>query len=175
MLNNPFSNNGNSKISLRPITEADQKFLHQVYADSRAEEMKLVDWDDIQKTSFLKMQFDAQHEYYIKQFSDAAFDIIEFEHIPIGRLYVERRTGEIRIIDIALLTEYRNRGFGGCLLKGLLDEATTNNNSVSIHVEKNNPALSLYKKLGFIQVEDQGVYYLMKWDTAKNSLKHETS
>ena len=168
MLNSPFSNNGTTKIRLRPITKADQKFLYPVYADSRAEEMKLVDWDEVQKATFLKMQFDAQHKYYIKQFSDAAFDIIEFEHIPIGRLYVERRTDEIRIIDIALLTEYRNRGFGSYLLKGLLEEATTDNKSVSIHVEKNNPALSLYKKLGFIQVEDQGVYYLMKWDTVKN-------
>ena len=168
MLSKPLSINGNTKITLRSINTADKKYLYQIYADSRAEEMKLVDWDDIQKTSFLKMQFDAQHEYYIKQFSDAAFDIIEFEDIPIGRLYVERRTDEIRIIDIALLTEYRNRGFGSYLLKGLLEEAVADNKPVTIHVEKNNSALSLYKKLGFIQVEDQGVYYLMKWDAEKN-------
>ena len=34
---------------------------------------------------------------------------------------------------------------------------------VRIHVERNNPALRLYHRLGFSSVEDQGVYYLMEW------------
>jgi len=159
-----FSKHDTSKIILRPIKNSDQAYLYQVYTESRADEMELVDWDDQQKAAFLKMQFDAQHVYYMKQFGDAEFDIIEYEQVAIGRLYVERRADDIRIIDIALLIEYRNRGFGGYLLKTLINEAANNNLSVSIHVEKNNPALIFYQKLGFINVEDQGVYYLMKWN-----------
>jgi ribosomal protein S18 acetylase RimI-like enzyme len=33
---------------------------------------------------------------------------------------------------------------------------------VRIHVEKNNPALSLYQRLGFKQIGDRGVYWLME-------------
>lgn len=164
MMNNKlFANISHHKIILRPINEADQQFLYKVYAESRADEMKLVDWDDAQKLSFLKMQFNAQHQYYMEQFKGAEFDVIEFEQKALGRLYVDRRDKDIRIIDISLLIEYRNLGFGSYLLKSLINEAMQNKQSVSIHVEKNNPALSLYKKLGFINVEDQGVYYLMKW------------
>ena len=34
---------------------------------------------------------------------------------------------------------------------------------VSIHVEKQNPAMRLYRRLGFEIEEDKGVYDLMRW------------
>ena len=37
---------------------------------------------------------------------------------------------------------------------------------MTIHVEKNNPAMRLYRRLGFRTEEDKGVYDLMRWTTA---------
>ena len=88
---------------------------------------------------------------------------------PIGRLYVDRRTEEIRIIDIALLPEYRGKGVGSKLIRALLDEAEQERMPVRIHVERFNPALRLYRRLGFKVVEDEGVYYLMEWARANAS------
>ena len=34
---------------------------------------------------------------------------------------------------------------------------------VRIHVEANNPAMGLYKRLGFRQIDTNGVYWLMEW------------
>jgi len=34
---------------------------------------------------------------------------------------------------------------------------------VTIHVEAVNPAIRLYQRLGFKQIEDKGVYLLMEW------------
>jgi len=34
---------------------------------------------------------------------------------------------------------------------------------VTIHVEQFNPALGWYQRLGFVPVEDRGVYVLMRW------------
>ncbi len=82
---------------------------------------------------------------------------------PIGRLYLDRRPGELRIIDIALLSEQRGAGIGGALMQTVLDEAALLGKPVRIHVEKNNPAMHLYDRIGFRQVEDQGVYWLMEW------------
>jgi ribosomal protein S18 acetylase RimI-like enzyme len=82
---------------------------------------------------------------------------------PIGRLYLDRREAEIRIIDIALLTSERRNGVGGALLREVLTEARAAGKAVRIHVERNNPALRLYHRLGFNEIEDQGVYYLMEW------------
>ena len=106
-----------SGIALRPITKEDRDFLFQVYASTRAEELALVDWDDSQKDAFLLMQFDAQDKYYQEQFSKATFQIILVNKKPVGRLYLDRRADEIRIIDIALLPEHRNQGVGSRNLK----------------------------------------------------------
>ena len=152
------------RVDLRPAGECDTGFLYQLYASTRADEMALVDWTDAQKEQFLRMQFQAQHTYYHDRFNQAAFDVIELKGIPVGRLYVDRRAGEIRIIDIALLPEYRGQGIGGEIMQSLLNEAVDSNKAVSIHVERNNPALTLYRRLGFRHVSDEGVYYFMQWD-----------
>jgi ribosomal protein S18 acetylase RimI-like enzyme len=62
-----------------------------------------------------------------------------------------------------LLPEHRGKGFGEALLRDLLDEATACGKAVTIHVEKFNPAMRLYRRLGFTTEEDKGVYDLMRW------------
>jgi ribosomal protein S18 acetylase RimI-like enzyme len=150
-------------IRFRPITGDDRDFLFRVYAGTREEELAVVPWSDDEKHEFLQMQFAAQHQYYQEQFADAQFDVIVADDEAVGRLYVDRREEEHRIVDIALLPEYRGRGIGGRILKDLLDEATAAGKPVRIHVERNNPALHLYHRLGFLQTSDAGVYLLMEW------------
>ena len=151
--------------SLRPIQAEDEALLFEIYASTRTEEMALVDWSDAQKEAFLRMQFAAQHQHYQKAFPDARFDIILSGDQPIGRLYVHRRPDELHIIDITLLPEHRNQGVGSSLLKELLAEAQEAGNPVRIHVEHNNPALQLYKRLGFTEIATTGVYLLMEWSS----------
>ncbi|MDY7092533.1 MAG: GNAT family N-acetyltransferase [Acidobacteriota bacterium] len=150
-------------VELRPITAEDEAFLMRVYFSTREEELRPVPWSDEQKAAFLEQQFRAQHDFYRQQFPDARFDLVLHYGQPVGRLYVDRREDEIRIIDIALLTEARGKGLGGRLLEELLAEAREAGKAVRIHVERNNPALRLYHRLGFESIEDQGVYYLMEW------------
>ena len=150
-------------IHLRPICEQDNSFLYRLYASTRADEMALLDWSDEQKSEFLAMQFNAQHSFYMQQFKQASFDVIEQQGDAIGRLYVDRRPDEIRIIDIALMPAYRGKGIGGGIMQALIDEAAEENKSVTIHVEHNNPAIRLYQRQGFRHVSDEGVYYLMEW------------
>lgn len=152
-------------IRFRQATADDEALLIRIYASTRAEEMAMaVDWSDPQKTAFLEQQFRAQHTYYHQQWPEAAYQIILFEDEEIGRLYLDRRETEFRIMDIALLTKYRGKGIGGKIMEGILAEAKEAGKPVTIHVESNNPAMRLYHRLGFEKVEDQGVYHLMKWE-----------
>jgi ribosomal protein S18 acetylase RimI-like enzyme len=160
---------------LRPATDADIPFLFRVYASSRADEMALVDWSDEQKQDFLQMQFDAQHSYYHENYAQARFDVIEVDGETVGRLYVDRREDEIRIIDIALLPEFQRRGTGSALIRSILDEARDSGRSVTIHVEQNNPAMALYTRLGFQHVRDVSVYYFMRWDSTGDRLEDNSS
>jgi predicted GNAT family acetyltransferase len=43
-----------------------------------------------------------------------------------------------------------------------MDEADASGRKLSIHVEMNNPARSLYDRLGFRQAGEQGIYVLME-------------
>jgi len=150
-------------IHLRTIRSEDEEFLLAVYSSTRSDEMRLVDWNEDQKEAFLRMQFNAQHQYYIENYPGAEFQIILLEDQPIGRLYIHRRENEIRIMDIALLPEHRGKGIGSSLLNRILSEAENHQLSVTVHVERFNPALCLYERLGFSLAEDRGVYYFMKW------------
>ena len=109
------------------------------------------------------MQFAAQHDYYQSQFPDADFRIVLRDGQPIGRLNIDRRVEEVRIIDIALLPDHRGAGIGSALLGDILAEATETKRPVRIHVEQFNPTLHLYERLGFTKIDDQGVYHLMEW------------
>ena len=58
--------------------------------------------------------------------------------------------------------QHRGRGAGTRLLAELLDEGARAGRRVSVHVEKHNPALRLYERLGFLPAADKGVYLLME-------------
>ena len=150
-------------ILLRPVTPTDDEFLLSVYASTRADEMARVDWSAEQKESFIRMQFRAQAQFYIENYAGAEFQVITLKDQPIGRLYIHRRGDEIRIMDIALLPDYRNLGIGSALLQEILKQGKNLNLLVTVHVEQFNPAMRLYKRMGFHQKEDKGVYLLMEW------------
>jgi GNAT superfamily N-acetyltransferase len=150
-------------VSFRLIRPDDEAFLYEVYASTRTEELAVVDWDEAHKAAFLHMQFAAQHQFYQEHYTKTDFLIILRYAVPVGRLYIARWQDEIRIMDIALLPPYRNAGIGTAILRDLLAEAAAAHKPVRIHVEKFNPALQLYERLGFTPIEDKGVYLFMEW------------
>jgi GNAT superfamily N-acetyltransferase len=152
-------------LTFRPITDADLPFMARLYASTRLQELAVVaDWTHAQKEAFLQSQFDAQHAHYQQHYRGTEWLVIVRDAAPVGRLYLARWAREHRIVDIALLPEARGQGLGTALLRDLLDEAAAAGKPVTIHVEKFNPAMRLYRRLGFVPVEDKGVYDLMRWN-----------
>ena len=159
------------KLSLRPIGPADERFLFDVYASTRIDELAPVPWTIDQKAAFLWQQFTLQGQYYREHYDGTSFDVILRDGEPVGRLYVARWPQEIRIVDIALLPAHRNAGIGSSFLRELITEATAAGKRLSIHVERFNPALRLYRRLGFSEVADRGVYAMMEWSPAPVQVK----
>jgi ribosomal protein S18 acetylase RimI-like enzyme len=149
-------------ITLRAVSSSDRDFLLLVYASTREEELAPLPWTDDERAAFIEHQFDAQDRHYREHYADAAFEVIEADGVPVGRLYVARWADEIRIMDVALLREHRGAGIGTQLIRDLLEQGSRTGKRVSIHVEKNNPALRLYTRLGFSPIADRGVYLLME-------------
>lgn len=156
----------NSGLGFRRFAEADLPFLARVYASTRTEELAVTGWSAGYKAAFLDAQFRAQHLHYQKYYPDADWLVTMRGGEDIGRLYLERWPTQHRIIDIAFLPQHRGKGLGEALLRDLIDEAAAAEKAVSIHVEKFNPAMRLYRRLGFTTEEDKGVYDLMRWSAA---------
>lgn len=151
------------QITFRPEQPADAPFMEHLYASTRIEELEGLDWPPARKEAFLSQQFEAQTRYYRQQFASAEFKVILGDGKPIGRLYLDRRPHEYRIVDIALLPEHRGKGIGTRLMADILAEASHAGKPVTIHVERFNPAQRLYARLGFRQIDDLGVYLLLEW------------
>jgi ribosomal protein S18 acetylase RimI-like enzyme len=149
-------------VTLRPAVGEDRDLLRAVYASTRAEELAVTGWPDETKAAFLDQQFDAQDTHYRAHFPDASYDVILVGGEPAGRLYVDRREDEIRLVEIALLPAFRGRGAGGELLRALIAEADAAGLPLSIHVEHTNRALSLYERHGFERIDDHGIYLLLR-------------
>lgn len=149
-------------VALRPMSDADLPFTAALYASTREEELAPVPWPDEAKRAFLAQQHAAQHAHYQQHYKGMDAAIVERGGAAIGRLYLYDMPGEVRIVDISLMPEARRQGIGAALLRDVF--ATAGNRSVTIHVEKNNPARSLYARLGFtILDDDRGAYDLWAW------------
>ncbi|HZU32418.1 MAG TPA: N-acetyltransferase [Candidatus Angelobacter sp.] len=153
------------QITLRPATPEDDNFLFAVYASSRAEEMARVPWTPEQQESFLRMQFTAQKQHYAAEFPNASHDIILFNGMAAGRIYLDRGPAVFHILDITVLPAYRNQGIGSVCLQAVLAEAGNCNQPVTIYVESFNPSLRLFERLGFQRSQEKGFHFLMTWSS----------
>ncbi len=109
------------------------------------------------------MQFQAQHQHYQTHYNKADFQLIQYQGQNIGRLYLEEMKDEFRLIDIALVEQERNKGYGGLIMRDLLGKAQKTSKAVRLHVEQFNPARHFYERLGFKTIENREVYLFMEW------------
>jgi ribosomal protein S18 acetylase RimI-like enzyme len=139
--------------------------LLALYESTRAGEMAQVQWPDEQKQAFLRGQFEAQRTDYTTRFPDAEHSIVVVDDEPIGRVWVDRRAEEIRLLDIAILPQWQNAGVGRTLLEQLQQQASEADSPLrhSVHAT-NQDALRFYQRLGFVVVEDFETHVLMEWN-----------
>jgi ribosomal protein S18 acetylase RimI-like enzyme len=151
-------------VELCPVSERDNEFLLSVYASTRADELAQVEWAEGQKEMFLQWQLDLQRSEYEARFPDAEYHVIVIDQQPAGRIWVGSDDKQIRLLDIALLPEFQNRGIGTMLLKGLIARAENEGKALRHMVfVLNNNADRFYERLGFEIIEDLGAYKHMEW------------
>jgi ribosomal protein S18 acetylase RimI-like enzyme len=151
-------------VSLRPVTADDKEFLISVYAGTRAQELAQVQWEEGQKEAFVRWQFEMQQKEYQTRYPDARYSVILVDGVPAGRIWVGVDDKQIRLLDIAVMEQFQNRGVGTILLRQLMDEATVANKALRHMVfVLNDNAHRFYERLGFNVIEDLGGYKHMEW------------
>ena len=150
-------------LTYRNASPEDEGFLFELYASTRIKELDAWGWNTQQQEAFLKMQFQARQSSYKNQFPNGNYQIILIQKLAVGAMLIIRNEAEIRLADIALLPEYRDRGIGSFLIQSLLAEAARARKPVRLQVIQFNRAIKLYQRLGFSKVSDSGVYFSMEW------------
>jgi GNAT superfamily N-acetyltransferase len=160
----PFQLNDGGTVELRPVAESDDPFLLSVYASTREEELAQAEWAEGQKEMFLRWQLNLQRREYEARFPDAAYHIILVDQQPAGRIWVGSDDEQVRLLDIALLPQFQNRGAGTGLVRRLIQEAARQGKVLRHMVfVLNNNAERFYERLGFRLIEDFGAYKHMEW------------
>jgi GNAT superfamily N-acetyltransferase len=147
-------------LTRRPATPADQELLLRLYASTREAELSMTGWNETEKEAFVLQQFTAQDTYYHQTWPAAAYDVVEFDGHPIGRIYVDVRPAAVQLMEITLLPEQRGKGLGTVLVQEVIAQANGLNLPVQLFVEVWNPARRLYERLGFHLLETHTPYLL---------------
>jgi ribosomal protein S18 acetylase RimI-like enzyme len=151
-------------LRLRPEHDDDQAFRFQLFCQSRPAEFALLRLDPAAMEQLMRFQFQAQTVSYRTSFPNARFDIIELDHLPVGRIVVDRPGHELHIVDQAIVPPLRNRGLGTAIMKALMDEAGRAGLKVRLLVAStNDPSMRLYLRLGFVPIATEPFYIEMEW------------
>ncbi len=142
-------------VSLRPVVEADEPFLRQIFLAGRPELAALPE-------SLIDLQRVAQRSQYDRDFPDNVDHILEAEN-PVGRCWTWRGPAEHRLLDLVVLNAYRGRGIGRSVLAMLADDAARQARPLRLSVwSANQTAIRLYRATGFEQYDEQNGYLLMQ-------------
>jgi ribosomal protein S18 acetylase RimI-like enzyme len=135
--------------------------LAAIYASTRDEELRAVDWSSERKKAFTDWQSQQQEAHYALHYPHAERLVIERAG-PVGRIYVDTTGAEVRLMEVTLLPAHRNQGIGSRLMDALMGYADALGLPITLHVEPFNPAKRMYDRLGFVTVETRGLYEFMR-------------
>lgn len=157
--------------TLRRAVLEDMPFLRDLYWSHRSGEFASLGWPAEQARAFLDQQFDFQHRAYVGTFPEAAFLMILSEGTPVGRIYVDFSCDPWHLIEIGLMPDRRNGGIGTMLMQAIQHQTQRNGvTGVSLHVGSDNEdAQRFYRRLGFDEIANEGVYLRIRWPAARRS------
>lgn len=148
---------------LRAAGPRDEGFLRELFAADRSGDFAALGWDAERLRILLEQQYVAQLRQYRATYPEHERLVVEQAGRPVGRIDVHRGRSEIRVMEISLMPEFRSRGLGTRLLRQLQDEAARTDRPLRLQVARGNPALRLYRRLGFITVEESEVHLSLEW------------
>ncbi|HEX4134130.1 MAG TPA: GNAT family N-acetyltransferase [Bryobacteraceae bacterium] len=149
---------------LRPREASDETFLFDLYSALRAPEFALLPIPESQKEQLIRMQYRAQNSSYAAQYPGSDYQIVMRDDCPVGKIWIARTEGELRLVDIVIAPEARNSGIGSSLIREIQREAEAAGLPVRSTVFRFNPgSLRFHLRLGFRIVAEEEVEFRMEW------------
>lgn len=151
-------------FGLRRETDGDGEFLRDLFASVRGPDFAMAGWPPEMLASFLATQFQFQARHYAGAYPDAARYVITHRGEPVGRLFLHAGADAIRVVDVALLPQFRGGGLGASLLRAV--QAAGGGAAITLSVNVGSAAQRLYQRLGFAEVAGNDAAWEMRWTPA---------
>lgn len=152
------------RITLRPVEAADEWMLRALFAESLRAQLRTSGLTPGEIELLIEMRFRDGAEQARSGDFELQQSIVLIDGVEVGYLVLDRRPGETRIVDIALLAAFRGRGFGSSLLRSLQREAAAAGRLMGLRVARNHDAQRLYGRLGFREVAADELHVEMAWE-----------
>jgi len=150
-------------LTLRPTRADDQEFLYRLFSSVHSEKLNQAQLNLAEKNSLIGFMYQAFSRHY-SAIGPATDDrIVLMNNECIGRMILLQTHEEIRLADIAILPEYRERGVGSALIGQLQTESLMSNRPVRLQVARFDRALRLYQRLGFYKIDVAEPYLHLEW------------
>jgi ribosomal protein S18 acetylase RimI-like enzyme len=150
-------------ILLQERTENDSEFFMELFGEIKSSELHLHSWPEQIKNQLITMQFHAYEQCIMAEFPNSVDYLIVYQSEKAGRLQLNKNKDGIRLINISLLADYRNKGIGAEIINNIVTEANQKGIPVILEVDKINPAQNLYYRLGFKVIQQDEIKYSMKY------------
>lgn len=137
-----------SELALRPERADDGGFLKALFVACSS----LV---GLVPPTMIDFQAETQRSSHNRAYPDAMHRVVEADGAPVGRAMIDWRTDRAHLVDIAVLPEARPTRAGRMLLLAWLEVADAAGLRATLEVLLTNPALEIYRKLGFGEVPEQ--------------------
>ena len=148
---------------LRSVHECDQEFIDMLYRSTR-EDLLMLPMDPVFIDNLVRSQQQIHALGVQQNYPNAQTKILESQSQALGRMVFEHTTGDIRLIDIAVLPSAQRQGLARYMLQYLQQMAGTHQASLSLRVVKNNfKARRLYLSAGFQIVDEDELSEQMRW------------
>lgn len=147
-------------LTFRPATPEDEPFLFELFARSRRAQFAALPLPPEQLEALLKTQHRAQVLGHRAQSPGAEERILLLGGDAVGWMRVDRQGPEWRLVDFAVREP--GRGWGTLALTALCRAADAAGRPISLHVARDNPAVRLYLREGFVETSSDPVYLQMR-------------
>lgn len=142
-------------VTLRPESPGDEPFVRRLILETVTTELGAALWPEPMRTHLLGIQYDGRRLFLRTNFPGAATCIIQADGIDAGWTVAATFQDEVRLVEIMVAPELRNRGIGSAAIRVFLAEAVSTGKPLRLHVNAmNRQALALYERLGFRRVDE---------------------
>lgn len=150
-------------LGLRLATSNDTLFIESLFHSTR-EFLYVAEQENEYIKNIIDQQLELQTQSYGSQSPNLMTFIIDKQGIPIGRLVLDFGSNVAHVIDVALIKEARNKGYGKSIIQAVQYTASKQSLPVSLMVSKQDSiARNMYGKLGFSTEESNETHELMTW------------